>query len=181
MEITGNETITLDFSLESSVIAIDNEAIVEVRQNRSSTLYMENIKKKESTMIDYVSSQDIKKNGDSDVSSAIKRVSGVYTIGNFVVVRSVSCGVKKCIEVRAETLSFIDKKSIPKLYKKVAKMLVSSHPRHSSRPRLARCWSFPFPGYWKAACDSLDLRKTSLNRQKSPHRQPWFGVSQRRS
>ena len=50
---------------------------------------MEN-KKKESSMIDYVSSQEIKKNGDSDASSAIKRVSGVYTIGNFVVVRGLS-------------------------------------------------------------------------------------------
>ena len=35
---------------------------------------MENVKKKETSMIDYVSSQEIKKNGDSDVSSAIKRV-----------------------------------------------------------------------------------------------------------
>ncbi|MDA0912782.1 MAG: TonB-dependent receptor [Bacteroidetes bacterium] len=88
--ITGNETINLDFALESTVIAIDNEAIVEVRQKKSNAVYMENVKKKESSMIDYVSSQEIKKNGDSDVSSAIKRVSGVYTIGNFVVVRGLS-------------------------------------------------------------------------------------------
>ncbi len=90
IKISGNETITLDFSLESSVIVIDNEAVVEVRQNRASNTYMENVKKKESSMIDYVSSQEIKRNGDSDASSAIKRVSGVYTIGNFVVVRGLS-------------------------------------------------------------------------------------------
>ena len=59
-KLQETKTITLDFSLESSVIAIDNEAIVEVRQNRSSTLYGK-CKEKESTMIDYVSSQDIKR------------------------------------------------------------------------------------------------------------------------
>ena len=88
--IRSNETIQLDFALESAVIAIENEAIVEVRQNKSNAVYMENVKKKESSMIDYVSAQEIKKNGDSDVSSAIKRVSGVYTMNNFVVVRGLS-------------------------------------------------------------------------------------------
>lgn len=88
--ITGGETVTVDFPMESTVILLDNEAIVEVRQNRASAVYMENVKKKETSMIDYVSAQEIKKNGDSDVSSAIKRVSGVYTIGNFVVVRGLS-------------------------------------------------------------------------------------------
>lgn len=88
--IAGKETVNVDFKLVSTVVAIDNEAVVEVRQNKASAVYMENVKKKETSMIDYVSSQEIKKNGDSDVSSAIKRVSGVYTIGNFVVVRGLS-------------------------------------------------------------------------------------------
>lgn len=88
--VKDNETTEVNFELESTVIAIDNEAVVAVRQNRSNAVYMENVKKKETSMIDYVSSQEIKKNGDSDVSSAIKRVSGVYTIGNFVVVRGLS-------------------------------------------------------------------------------------------
>ncbi|MDA8772307.1 carboxypeptidase-like regulatory domain-containing protein [Flavobacteriales bacterium] len=88
--VGDNETVVLDFAMESAVIAIENEAIVAVRQNRSNAVYMENVKKKETSMIDYVSSQDIQKNGDSDVSSAIKRVSGVYTMGNFVVVRGLS-------------------------------------------------------------------------------------------
>ena len=88
--ITDGATVQLDFPMESSVIAIANEAVVAVRQNRSNAIFMENVKKKEASMIDYVSSQEIKKNGDSDVSSAIKRVSGVYTMGNFVVVRGLS-------------------------------------------------------------------------------------------
>jgi len=88
--ITCTDTVRVDFALESAVIAIDDEAIVEVRQNKSNAVYMQNVKKKETSMIDYVSAQDIKKNGDSDASSAIKRVSGVYTIGNFVVVRGLS-------------------------------------------------------------------------------------------
>ena len=99
IKISGNETITLDFSLESSVIVIDNEAVVEVRQNRASNTYMENVKKKESSMIDYVSSQEIKRNGDSDASSAIKRVSGVYTIGNFVVVCIHKLNIRVPIEI----------------------------------------------------------------------------------
>jgi len=88
--VDEGQTVQVNFALESTVIAIDNEAVVAVRQNRSNAVYMENVKKKETAMIDYVSSQEIKRNGDSDVSSAIKRVSGVYTIGNFVVVRGLS-------------------------------------------------------------------------------------------
>lgn len=88
--VRDNDTLRVDFKLESAVIAIEDAALVEVRQEKSNAIYMENVKKKEASMIDYVSSQDIKKNGDSDVSSAIKRVSGVYTIGNFVVVRGLS-------------------------------------------------------------------------------------------
>ena len=88
--LTRNETVTLNFELESTVVAIENEAIVEVKQDKSNAVYMENVKKKETSMIDYISAQEIKKNGDSDVGSAIKRVSGVNTVGNFVVVRGLS-------------------------------------------------------------------------------------------
>jgi len=88
--IEGDETLILNFGMEPNVIAIENEAIVEVRQNKSRAVYMENVKKKETAMIDFISSQEIKKNGDSDASSAIKRVSGVYTMGPFVVVRGLS-------------------------------------------------------------------------------------------
>ena len=64
--VGDNETTDLaTLPLESAVIAIDNEAVVAVRQNRSSAVYMENVKKKETSMIDYVSSQDMQKNGDS--------------------------------------------------------------------------------------------------------------------
>ncbi|MDA0732919.1 MAG: carboxypeptidase-like regulatory domain-containing protein [Bacteroidetes bacterium] len=88
--IVNNDTIRVDFMLNQSVIAIEQEALVVVRQNRSNQVYMENIKKKETSMVDYISAQEISRNGDSDVSSAIKRVSGVYTMGNFVVVRGLS-------------------------------------------------------------------------------------------
>lgn len=88
--LQDDSVITVDFNLESAVTAIGEEAIVEVRQNKSNNLYMENIKKRDNSMIDYVSNQQIKKSGDSNVSSAIKRISGVYTLGNFVVVRGLS-------------------------------------------------------------------------------------------
>ena len=51
---------------------------------------MENIKKKSASSIDYISSQQIKRTGDSDAASAMQRVTGVSTVGNFVFVRGLS-------------------------------------------------------------------------------------------
>ena len=51
--------------------------------------YLENIKKKSSTSIDYISSETMKKTGDNNVTAAVARVSGVSTNGSFITVRGI--------------------------------------------------------------------------------------------
>ncbi|MFM2285045.1 MAG: hypothetical protein RLZZ543_542 [Bacteroidota bacterium] len=51
--------------------------------------YLENLKKKSSASIDYISSETMKKTGDNNVTAAISRVSGVSTNGSFITVRGI--------------------------------------------------------------------------------------------
>lgn len=51
--------------------------------------YLENIKKKSTTSIDYISSETMKKTGDNNVTAAVARVSGVSTNGSFITVRGI--------------------------------------------------------------------------------------------
>ena len=51
--------------------------------------YLENLKKKSSASIDYISSETMKKTGDNNVTAAIARVSGVSTNGSFITVRGI--------------------------------------------------------------------------------------------
>ncbi|MGB0424708.1 MAG: carboxypeptidase regulatory-like domain-containing protein, partial [Flavobacteriales bacterium] len=88
--VVDGEVTTLNFNLMSATFVIDQEAVIEVKQDRTKDVYMEGLKKKEAGMMDYMSSQEIKKTGDSDAGSALKRVSGVSTVGNYVFVRGLS-------------------------------------------------------------------------------------------
>lgn len=88
--VKDGEVSIVNFNLMPATFIIEQEAVVEVRQDRSKDIFMENAKKKDPAMIDYISSQQIKKSGDSDASSALKRVTGVSTVGNYVFVRGLS-------------------------------------------------------------------------------------------
>lgn len=88
--ITGNEVVIVNFNLYIETFVIEQAAEVVARIDRSRDVYMENIKKKNAASIDFISSQQIKKTGDSDAASAMKRIPGVSTVGNFVFVRGLS-------------------------------------------------------------------------------------------
>ncbi|MBK8548138.1 MAG: carboxypeptidase-like regulatory domain-containing protein [Saprospiraceae bacterium] len=66
-----------------------NEVVIVAKQERSNTNYMENIKKKAASTIDYVSAETMKKIGDTNVTTAVSRVSGVSTNGSFITVRGI--------------------------------------------------------------------------------------------
>lgn len=51
--------------------------------------FLENIKKKSATTIDYISAETMKKTGDNNVTAAVARVSGVSTNGGFITVRGI--------------------------------------------------------------------------------------------
>lgn len=88
--ITGDEVSIVNFNLYVETFVIEQAAEVIAKVDRTRDVYMENIKKKSAASIDYISSQQIKRTGDSDAASAMKRVPGVSTVGNFVFVRGLS-------------------------------------------------------------------------------------------
>jgi TonB-dependent receptor len=88
--ITGTEVQVLQFNLFPETFVIEQAAEVVAKVDRARDTYMENIKKKSAASIDYISSQQIKRTGDNDAAAAMKRVSGVSTVGNFVFVRGLS-------------------------------------------------------------------------------------------
>lgn len=88
--ITGDEVVIVNFNLFAETFVIEQAAEVIAKVDRTRDVYMENIKKKSAASIDYISSQQIKRTGDNDAASAMKRVPGVSTVGNFVFVRGLS-------------------------------------------------------------------------------------------
>ena len=91
---SGHHSVTTFKSFNSTcfpeTFVIEQAAEVVAKVDRARDTYMENIKKKSAASIDYISSQQIKRTGDNDAASAMKRVSGVSTVGNFVFVRGLS-------------------------------------------------------------------------------------------
>lgn len=90
VEVLDGEVTVINFALSPETFIIEQEAVVEAKADRARDVYMENVKKKDPAMIDYISSQQIKKTGDSDAAAALKRVTGVSTVGNYVFVRGLS-------------------------------------------------------------------------------------------
>jgi hypothetical protein len=85
----GGEVIIQNFDLLAGNYEM-SEVVIEAKANKSGDFYMEKIKKNAASSIDYISSETIRKIGDSNVSSAVKRVTGVSTVGNFITVRGLA-------------------------------------------------------------------------------------------
>lgn len=66
------------------------EVVIEARANKAGDYYMEKIKKNSATSIDYISSETMRRTGDSDVSAAMQRVPGVSSVGGNLSVRGLA-------------------------------------------------------------------------------------------
>ncbi|MFM2394775.1 MAG: hypothetical protein RLZZ546_2757 [Bacteroidota bacterium] len=86
--VSGNEVIVKDYTMYVPSQQI-NEVVIVAKQERAKAYYMENIKKRSAVTLDYVSAETMKKIGDSNVTSAVTRVSGVSTNGSFITVRGI--------------------------------------------------------------------------------------------
>ncbi len=64
--------------------------IYEGKANHGTTYYMDEVKSKGATSMDYVSNATLQQTGDSKVSEGLKRVTGVSTVGSFVSVRGLA-------------------------------------------------------------------------------------------
>ena len=88
VSLSGGQTLNKEYSLfEKSLVS--NEVQIQAKAVRSADTYMEKIKMNSTTSIDYISSATIKKTGDSNVLSAVARVSGVSTSGGLITVRGI--------------------------------------------------------------------------------------------
>lgn len=88
IDIILNQVVIKDIVMISASEELAEVEIV-AKQEKARVYYMENLKKKSATTIDYVSSQTMKLTGDNNATAAIARVSGVSTNGGFITVRGI--------------------------------------------------------------------------------------------
>lgn len=81
---------TLELAMVSNAVLIDQAVVITARANKANDGYMERIKQNSATSIDYISNATLRKIGDGDMGAAVKRVSGVSTVGSFVSVRGLA-------------------------------------------------------------------------------------------
>ncbi|MBD99119.1 MAG: hypothetical protein CMO34_04680 [Verrucomicrobia bacterium] len=85
-----DEVVTLNFELKDASITME-VVTVEAKANKASSNYMLSIQKKSANVMDGITSQQIKKAGDSDAAGAVKRVTGVSVEGGkYVYIRGLS-------------------------------------------------------------------------------------------
>lgn len=88
INIKKGEALIKNYEMAEVSETID-EVVIVAKQERANANYMENIKKRAASTIDYVSAETMKKIGDSNVTTAVSRVSGVSTNGSFITVRGI--------------------------------------------------------------------------------------------
>ncbi len=86
IQVEDGQIVVRDFTMTSSSFTL-NEVEVVAKQERSKQYYMESIKKKSASTLDYMSGDLMNRIGDNNVSAAISRVTGVATNGSFITVR----------------------------------------------------------------------------------------------
>ncbi len=89
IELKDNEVLVKNYTLVPDSKTLD-DVMITPKAKRANETYMQLIKSKSAVSLDYISSETIKRTGDSYASDAIKRVTGVSTIGGFVSVRGLA-------------------------------------------------------------------------------------------
>ena len=90
IEITSTDKVIIqNFTLLDKSHNLE-EVVITARGNRGSEGYLEKVKMKSATSIDYISIDKIKKTGDSQIDDALKRVTGVSTVGGYITVRGLT-------------------------------------------------------------------------------------------
>ena len=91
VQVKANEVTIQNFTMGESAIELDVGVEITARQDRASENYMLTMQKKSATVMDGISSSQIKRAGDSDAAGAVKRVTGVSVEGGkYVYVRGLS-------------------------------------------------------------------------------------------
>lgn len=88
IKVSNNETIKRDFILSEKVTTTQSVEIIG-KAKKSADSFMEKKKMNSAITMDYISAETLKKTGDSNVISAIARVSGVSTNNGLITVRGI--------------------------------------------------------------------------------------------
>jgi hypothetical protein len=88
INLKNGETLIRNYTLVPVSTALE-DVVITAKVNRAKDTYMELIKSNSAISLDYISAETIKRTGDSRVDDAIKRISGVSTVGNFITVRGI--------------------------------------------------------------------------------------------
>lgn len=84
-----NEVLIRNYVMVPATVEIE-DVVVTAKANRSNDVYMQLKKMKSAVSMDFISSEIIRKTGDSDIHEATKRVTGVSTVGSFITVRGLA-------------------------------------------------------------------------------------------
>jgi len=87
--VSGNKVVIRNFELAAATTELE-DVVITAKANRSNDSYMQKVKLKSAISIDYISKETIRKIGDSRVDDAVKRVTGVSSIGGFITVRGLA-------------------------------------------------------------------------------------------
>jgi outer membrane receptor protein involved in Fe transport len=88
IQLKGGKVLLRNFDLKPVSKEI-KELVIEAKVNKSRDFYVEKMKINSATTIDFISSETLKKTGDSNASAAVARVSGVSTNGTLITVRGI--------------------------------------------------------------------------------------------
>lgn len=86
IQVEKGQIVVRDFTMTSANFTL-NEVEIVAKAERQNQYYMESIKKKSASTLDYMSGDLMNRIGDNNVSAAISRVTGVATSGSFITVR----------------------------------------------------------------------------------------------
>ena len=88
LTLNPGEVVIKNILMRSEAIQI-SEAVISAKALRSADTYMQRVKTRSATTLDYISAATIRKTGDANVTAAISRITGVSTHGSFITVRGI--------------------------------------------------------------------------------------------
>ncbi|MCB0792505.1 MAG: TonB-dependent receptor [Flavobacteriales bacterium] len=89
LEPKSGEVVVANFELAEKNIELKQVEVV-AKARRSGDAYLERMKVNSATNVDFISKDVMARTGDGDAASAVKRITGVSTVGSFVTVRGLA-------------------------------------------------------------------------------------------
>jgi outer membrane receptor protein involved in Fe transport len=89
VHVEDNKVAIINLVMQPSTLELE-DVVITRKVVRSNDIYMQMKKARSAVSLDFISSETIKKTGDSDIFDATKRITGVSTVGDFITVRGLA-------------------------------------------------------------------------------------------